>query len=116
MTCRSSPGSGPALPRRRGTMREVRDTIIVGGGQAALALGYFLQQQGRDFTILEAAAEPAAAWRSRWNSLRLFTPARYDSLPGLPFPGDPDHYPSRDEVVAYLTDYAERFDLPVELG
>ena len=57
---------------------------------------------------------PAAAWRARWDSLRLFTPARYSSLPGLPFPGDPDRYPSRDEVVAYLTDYARELELPVE--
>jgi putative flavoprotein involved in K+ transport len=91
------------------------DVIVVGGGQAGLALGYFLRRQGRRFVILEAAAEPAAAWRKRWDSLRLFTSARYDSLPGVPFPGDPDAYPGRDEVVDYLTRYAERFELPVEL-
>ena len=62
-----------------------------------------------------SAGEPAAAWRARWDSLRLFTPVRYDSLPGLAFPGEPDGYPGRDDVVAYLTDYARRFDLPVEL-
>ena len=91
------------------------DVIVVGGGQAGLAIGYFLAQQGRDFKILEAAAEPAAAWRERWDSLRLFTSARYDALPGLPFPGDPDRYPSRDEVVEYLAGYARHFDLPVQL-
>ena len=91
------------------------DVAVVGGGQAGLAIGYFLARQGRRFVILEAAAEPAAAWRARWDSLKLFTSARYDSLPGLPFPGDPDAYPARDEVVDYLTSYAERFDLPVEL-
>jgi putative flavoprotein involved in K+ transport len=91
------------------------DVIVVGGGQAGLAIGYFLTQQRRDFTILEAAAEPAAAWRRRWDSLRLFTSARYDSLPGLAFPGHPDRYPSRDEVVDYLTGYARHFDLPVQL-
>jgi putative flavoprotein involved in K+ transport len=95
---------------------EARDVIVVGGGQAGLAIGYFLAQQNADFTILEAAAEPTAAWRARWDSLRLFTPVRYNSLPGKAFPGDPDTYPRRDDVVAYLTDYAERFDLPVELG
>jgi putative flavoprotein involved in K+ transport len=93
-----------------------REVVVVGGGQAGLAVGYFLARQGRDFTILEAAAEPAAAWRERWDSLRLFTPVRYDSLPGLPFPGDPASHPGRDEVVAYLSDYARRFELPVELG
>jgi putative flavoprotein involved in K+ transport len=91
------------------------EVVVVGGGQAGLAIGYFLAQQGRDFRILEAAPQPAAAWRERWDSLKLFTPASYDALPGLPFPGEPDRYPGRDEVVAYLTDYARHFDLPVQL-
>ena len=91
------------------------DVVVVGGGQAGLALGYFLARDGRRFTILEAADAPAAAWRKRWDSLKLFTPVRYDSLPGLAFPGDPDSYPGRDEVVDYLTRYAEHFNLPVEL-
>jgi putative flavoprotein involved in K+ transport len=91
------------------------DVVVVGGGQAGLAVGYFLWRQGRDFTILEAADEPAAVWRRRWASLRLFTSARYDALPGLPFPGDPDRYPGKDEVADYLVDYARRFELPVEL-
>ena len=98
-----------------GPVTDHYEVVIVGGGQAGLALGYFLGQQGRRFTILEAADEPAAAWRKRWESLKLFTPARYDALPGLAFPADPDRYPGRDEVAAYLTDYARRFDLPVEL-
>src|SRR5215211_7903709 len=93
-----------------------REVVVVGGGQAGLAIGYVLAQQGRDFVILEAAEEPGAAWRARWDSLKLFTPVRYSSLPGLPFPGDPDSYPTRDQVVDYLTDYARRFDLPVEVG
>jgi putative flavoprotein involved in K+ transport len=92
------------------------EVIVVGGGQAGLAIGYFLAEQGRDFTILEAGAEPAASWRERWDSLKLFTPARYNALPGRAFPGDPDRYPGRDDVVAYLTDYARDFNLPVELG
>jgi putative flavoprotein involved in K+ transport len=92
------------------------EVVVVGGGQAGLAIGYFLAQQGRRFAILEAADAPAAAWRARWDSLRLFTPGRYDSLPGLAFPGDPDSYPGRDDVVAYLTDYARTFELPVELN
>jgi putative flavoprotein involved in K+ transport len=97
-----------------GTAARRRDVVVVGGGQAGLAVGYFLARQGRDFTILEAAAEPAAAWRERWDSMKLFTPARYNALPGLSFPGEPDRYPGRDEVVSYLTDYARHFDLPVE--
>ncbi len=97
-------------------MSDRSEVIVVGGGQAGLAIGYLLAQQGRQFTILEAAEAPAAAWGARWDSLRLFTPVRYDSLPGRAFPGDPDTYPGRDDVVAYLTDYARDFELPVELG
>lgn len=101
-----SPG-GPAATERR-------EVVVIGGGQAGLAIGYHLARQGRRFTILESASEPAAAWRARWDSLELFTPVRYDSLPGLAFPGEPDSYPGRDDVVAYLTDYARHFALPVE--
>ena len=99
-----------------GAAGERREVIVVGGGQAGLAIGYLLARQGRRFTILEAANAPAAAWRERWDSLRLFTPVRYDSLPGRAFPGPPDSYPGRDDVTAYLTDYARDFELPVELG
>jgi putative flavoprotein involved in K+ transport len=97
------------------TFTKSHDVAVVGGGQAGLAIGYHLAKQGLNFTILEAASKPAAAWRQRWDSLKLFTSARYNSLPGLEFPGDPDRYPTRDEVAEYLTDYARRFDLPVEL-
>jgi putative flavoprotein involved in K+ transport len=95
---------------------EHHDVVVVGGGQAGLAIGHYLAQHGRKFTILEAADQPATAWRGRWDSLRLFTPARYSGLPGLTFPGDPDSYPGRDDIVDYLTGYARHFDLPVELG
>ena len=103
-------------PSANGAVSDDLEVIVIGGGQAGLAIGYFLAQQGRNFAILEAAEEPAAAWRARWDSLKLFTPARYSRLPGLPFPGDPDSYPGRDEVVAYLTEYARHFALPVVLG
>jgi putative flavoprotein involved in K+ transport len=96
-------------------MSEHLDVVVIGGGQAGLALGYFLARQHRDFAILEAGGQPAAAWRERWDSLRLFTPVRRDSLPGRAFPGEPDSYPDRDQVVAYLEDYARHFELPVEL-
>ena len=92
------------------------DVAVIGAGQAGLAIGYFLAEQGRRFTILEASDSIGAAWRSRWDSLVLFTPRRYDSLPGIPFPGDPDGYPGRDEVVDYLESYAATFGLPVQLN
>src|SRR3954451_13409204 len=98
------------------TLTRSHDVVVVGGGQAGLAVGYHLMKQGQDFTILDAAPEPAAAWRQRWDSLKLFTSARYDSLPGMPFPGDPDRYPTKDEVANYLTGYARRFEPPVELA
>ncbi len=96
------------------TATQDHEVVVIGGGQAGLAIGHSLAAQGRRFTILEAAGEPAAVWRSRWDSLKLFTPVRNDSLPGLTFPGDPDSYPGRDDVVAYLTNYARHFELPVE--
>ncbi len=89
------------------------DAIVVGAGQAGLAAGYELQRAGLSFAILEAGARPVGSWPHYYDSLRLFSPARYSALPGLPFPGDPDHYPSRDEVVAYLQAYAAHFALPV---
>jgi len=92
------------------------DVAVVGAGQAGLAMGYFLRQQPRDFVILERADQIAPQWRARWDSLKLFTSRSYDSLPGLQFPGEPDGYPSRDEVLAYLEGYAKTFDLPVRLG
>lgn len=98
------------------TVTRSHDVVVVGGSQAGLAIGYHLAKQGLDFTIVDAASEPAAVWRERWDSLRLFTSARYDSLPGMPFPGDPERYPTKDEVADYLTDYARRFELPLELG
>ncbi|HEY6606136.1 MAG TPA: NAD(P)/FAD-dependent oxidoreductase [Gaiellaceae bacterium] len=92
------------------------DVVVVGAGQAGLAMGYFLARQGRRFVILERSDSIGAAWRERWESLTLFTPRRYNGLPGLPFPGDPDGYPTRDEVIAYLERYAEKFELPIELN
>src|SRR2546421_8564944 len=95
--------------------RERVDVVVIGAGQAGLAIGYFLARAGRRFLIVDGADSVAAAWRSRWDSLVLFTPRRYDSLPGLAFPGDPDGYPTRDEVIAYLEQYAAAFELPVKL-
>jgi putative flavoprotein involved in K+ transport len=92
------------------------DVVVIGAGQAGLAIGHFLGKQGRRFMILEAADSIASAWRSRWDSLVLFTPRRYDALPGLAFPGDPEGYPTRDEVIAYLERYAADFELPIALS
>src|SRR5918994_1255953 len=92
------------------------EVVVVGAGQAGLAMGYFLRRQGRRFVILERPGQIAPAWRERWDSLTLFTPRRYSALPGLPFPGDPDGYPTRDEVIAYLERYAGNFELPIELN
>ena len=92
------------------------DVAIVGGGQAGLAIGHYLRKQGCHFVILERASELAPAWRERWDSLTLFTARRYSALPGLPFPGDPDGYPTRDEVISYLERYAKTFELPIELN
>ena len=92
------------------------EVVVIGAGQAGLAMGYYLARQGRRFIISERGDSIAPAWRERWDSLTLFTPRRYSSLPGLPFPGDPDGYPTRDEVIAYLERYAETFELPIEFN
>jgi putative flavoprotein involved in K+ transport len=92
------------------------EVIIIGGGQAGLAMGQQLARQGRRFVILDAAPRVGHSWRTRWDSLTLFTPARYSSLPGLAVPGDPEHYPRNDEVADYLELYATTFDLPIRLG
>jgi putative flavoprotein involved in K+ transport len=92
------------------------EVVAIGAGQAGLAVGYFLARRGRHFVILDRADSIASAWRERWESLTLFTPRRYNSLPGLQFPGVPDSYPIRDEVIDYLERYAETFDLPIELN
>jgi putative flavoprotein involved in K+ transport len=79
-------------------------------------MGYYLAQEGRRFVIFERADSVAPVWHERWDSLKLFTPRGYSALPGLPFPGDPDDYPTRDEVIAYLEQYAETFELPIEIN
>jgi putative flavoprotein involved in K+ transport len=95
---------------------EYHDTIVIGGGQAGLATGYFLKQQGRDFVILDANARIGDSWRNRWDSLRLFTPARFDGLVGMPFPAQDYSLPTKDEMADYLEAYAEHFQLPVRIG
>jgi putative flavoprotein involved in K+ transport len=93
---------------------EIFDTVVIGGGQAGLAVGYYLKKRGRSFVILDANERIGGSWRTRtWNSLRLFTPARYDGLPGWPFPAPGWSYPTAREAADYLEAYAARFDLPV---
>ncbi|RVX41442.1 cation diffusion facilitator CzcD-associated flavoprotein CzcO [Nonomuraea polychroma] len=90
------------------------DVVVIGAGQAGLAAGYYLRRAGIDFTILDAQESPGGAWRHAWPSLRLFSPAQYSSLPGrmMPAPAAGD-YPSADDTVAYLTDYEQRYQLPI---
>ena len=91
-------------------------TVVIGGGQAGLAVGYYLKEQERDFVILDAGDRIGDTWRRRWDSLRLFTPAARDGLPGMPFPAPRNHYPTKDETADYLEAYAAKFGLPVRLG
>ena len=93
------------------------ETIVIGGGQAGLSVGYYLKKHGRSFTILDANERIGGSWRTRtWSSLRLFTPARYDGLPGWPFPASAWSYPTARETAHYLEAYAARFELPVRSG
>jgi putative flavoprotein involved in K+ transport len=94
---------------------DVLDVVVVGGSQAGLAMAWHLQRQGLRFVVLEAGPEVGHVWRSRWDSLRLFTPAQYDNLPGMAFPAPADTYPTKDPVADYLQTYAKAFDLPVRL-
>jgi putative flavoprotein involved in K+ transport len=97
-------------------MNDALDVVVIGGGQAGLAMGHHLARRGSRFQILDAGAQIGQVWRDRWDSLRLFTPPQYDNLPGLPFPAAPDTYPGKDAVADYLQTYAANFGLPVRLG
>jgi putative flavoprotein involved in K+ transport len=92
------------------------DTVVVGGGQAGLAMGCHLARQGREFVILDAGERVGDAWRGRWDSLRLFSPAAFNALPGMPFPAPNRYFPTKDETADYLEEYVRKFDLPVRLG
>ncbi|KAA9148195.1 NAD(P)/FAD-dependent oxidoreductase [Amycolatopsis acidicola] len=92
------------------------DAIVVGGGQSGLATAYVLRQAGLTPVLLEAGAEPVGSWPRYYESLTLFSPARYSSLPGKAFPGDPARYPHRDEVIDYLRDYAATLDVDIRTG
>jgi putative flavoprotein involved in K+ transport len=106
---RRDPREAPAAPERF-------ETVIVGGGQAGLAVGYHLAGRSQRFVILDANQRVGDSWRQRWDSLHLFTPARYDGLPGMPFPAPAWSYPTKEQVADYLETYAAQFQLPVRTG
>lgn len=122
------PSYGRSVEEEKGTMsdRARRDsrnllpesvhTVVIGGGQAGLSAGYWLQQNDADFVILDSHGRVGDAWRKRWDSLRLFTIARICGLPGMEFPASPTHYPTKDEMADYLESYAAQFELPVRTG
>ena len=103
-------------PAPQAPPRAPLDALIVGAGQAGLAVGYYLARHGLRFLIVDAAPEIGHSWASRWDSLQLFTPAEYSALPGMPFPAAPGAYPDKNQVADYLKAYAARFDLPVMLN
>ncbi|WP_020523866.1 flavin-containing monooxygenase [Catelliglobosispora koreensis] len=92
------------------------ETVIIGAGQAGLATGYHLSRQGRQFVILDAQRRVGDNWRRHWETMRLYSPARYDGLPGMPFPAPDWAYPTKDEVGDFLEEYASRFQLGVQSG
>jgi putative flavoprotein involved in K+ transport len=96
------------------TVRQAADVVVIGGGQAGLSVGYYLRRTGLSHLILDARERPGGAWLHGWDSLRLFSPAQWSSLPGWMFPGPPSRYPTRDEVVSYFEQYEARYDLPIE--
>jgi putative flavoprotein involved in K+ transport len=96
--------------------REDFDVIVIGAGQAGLSVGYHLSRAGARFVILDANERIGDSWRQRWDSLRLFSPARFDGLDGMPFPAHPRYFPSKDEMACYLEAYAAHFRLPVRNG
>jgi putative flavoprotein involved in K+ transport len=89
---------------------------VIGGGQAGLSVGYHLAKRDLSFVVLEANQRIGDSWRARWDSLRLFTPARFDGLSGLPFPASGNAFPTKDEMADYLESYARRFQLPIRTG
>jgi putative flavoprotein involved in K+ transport len=105
-----------AIDKEAGMSTEHFDTVIVGGGQAGLAAGFHLQRKGREFVILDAVERVGDSWRERWPSLRLYSPAKFDGLPGMPFPALRNSWPSTNEFGDFLEAYAGRFELPVRTG
>jgi putative flavoprotein involved in K+ transport len=92
------------------------ETVIIGAGQAGLSAAYHLQQRGHECVVLDRNHRIGDGWRQQWDSLRLYSPAKYDGLPGMPFPAAPHSFPGKDDVADYLETYAQRFEIPVRLG
>src|SRR5450755_3183085 len=108
---------GEAFRRLNAQPRRKRfDVIVIGGGQAGLSVGYHLQKLGVDFVIVDASERVGDGWRTRWDTLRLFSSNRYNGLDGLPFPGAPGTCPTKDEMADYLERYAAHFQLPIMSG
>jgi putative flavoprotein involved in K+ transport len=103
----------PEMAAQDPTREGLLDVVVVGGGQAGLAMAWHLRRQGMRFQVLEAGPEVGQVWRARWDSLKLFSPAQYSSLPGMPFPAPADTYPAKEPVADYLQVYATAFNLPV---
>jgi putative flavoprotein involved in K+ transport len=99
-----------------GAAGESVETLIIGGGQSGLASAYHLRKRGLDALVLDESERVGDSWRRRWPSLRLYSPARYDALPGMPFPAPRHSFPTGHEMADYLEAYAERFELPVRTG
>jgi len=107
------PGTAFMELHQRGSQAERFDVIVIGGGQAGLSVGYHLKQRGVRFAILDASPRIGDAWRKRWDSLKLFSPAWLDSLDGMPFPLPRNAFPTKDQMADYLESYAKHFELPV---
>ncbi len=103
------------LTRREPGAAEHFDVVVIGAGQAGLSVGFHLAKRGLRFVILDGGERIGDSWRQRWDSLRLFTAARYDGLDGMPFPSEPSYFPTKGEMADYLESYAQKFELPVRL-
>lgn len=99
-----------------GRAAERIETVVIGAGQAGLSVGYHLARRGLPFAILDASERIGDQWRNRWDSLRLFTPARFNGLAGMRFPAPGHYFPTKGEMADFLESYAHRFELPVRLG
>ena len=119
LTQPASPAASPAHPNAPAgdsAAVDVLDVLVVGAGQAGLAMGWHLARRGVCYLLIDAAPEVGNSWRTRWDSLMLFTSARYDGLPGEDFPGAPDSYPDKEQVADYLAGYAARHGFPILTG